>query len=79
MSASVVNTAHDVLTLVASRGSAEVAGDDIDAELAAAAYDRADRQTRELMRQACESMKRELSKSSMVKREVKLPAARPRR
>ena len=63
--------------LLGAAGSADRGGDDVDAELATAALAEPDRRTFELVRQACESLKRELSKAETAKREVSVAGSDP--
>ncbi|MEQ9323542.1 MAG: Hsp70 family protein, partial [Polyangiaceae bacterium] len=77
ISASVVRITGDRVIHEASFGAAEDGGEDIDAELARTAFDGSDRTSRELVRQACEGLKRELSENDSARRKVDLPGARP--
>lgn len=70
ISASVVRVTTERVIHEASVGAAEDGGEDIDAELARTAFDGSDRTSRELVRQACEGLKRELSDNDSASRSV---------
>ncbi len=67
----IVHIQPSELRLLGSHGSAMRGGDDVDGELLATAVADPDRRTAELVRQACESLKRELSTTESASREVR--------